>query len=144
MKKVFVFGGLIVVLTVAGSAFALFASGGGESVPTPLSPTALVPEVVEEGGEVAVATKSSRGCGSKASCGSSSSAGGCCGGGGSSAATDIEQLRTQLQAYYAKSIDGEITVEVKDLGCHQEAEIKQNNRVIKRISISGREITELT
>ena len=143
MKKVFIFGGFLVALTFAGSAFALFASGGGESVPTPLSLTALVPEVVEEGAEVAVATKSSRGCGSKASCGSSSSAGGCCGG-GSSAATDIEQLRTQLQAYYAKSIDGEITVEVKDLGCHQEAEIKQNNRVIKRISISGREITELT
>ena len=143
MKKVFVFGGLIVVLAVAGSAFALLGGGGGESGPAVAATTALTPESVGEGQETAVATKSSRGCGSQASrCGSSSSAGGCCG--GSSAATDIEELRTQLQAYYAKSIDGEITVDVKDLGCHQEAEIRQDNRVIKRISISGREITELT
>jgi hypothetical protein len=144
MKKVFIFGGLIVALTVAGSAFALL-GGGGEKVDPGVSAAVLAPESVVGGQEVAVATEGSRKCGSQASrsrCGSSASGGGCCG--GSSAATDIELLRTQLQAYYAKTIDGEITVDVKDLGCHQEAEIRQNDRVIKRISISGREITELT
>ncbi len=142
MKKVIIFGGFLVALTFAGSAFALFA--GGESKGEVVSPTAVLsPESVEEGAETAVSSQGSRKCGSQSSrCGSSSSGGGCCG--GSSAATDIEELRTQLQAYYAKSFDGEITVEVKDLGCHQEAEIRQDNRVIKRISISGREITELT
>lgn len=143
MKKTFIFGGLVVALTFAGSAFALFAGGENKGGPAVSSTAVLSPESVEEGEEAAVASEGSRKCGSQASrCGSASSAGGCCG--GSSAATDIEQLRTQLQAYYAKSIDGEITVDVKDLGCHQEADIKQDNRVIKRISISGREITELT
>jgi hypothetical protein len=145
MKKVFIFGGLIVALTVAGSAFALLAGGESKSGPTASASSlaALVPESVEEGNEVAAATEAPRKCGSQASrCGSSTSGAGCCG--GSSAATDIGLLKTQLQAYYSKSIDGEITVEVKDLGCHQEAEIRQDNRVIKRISISGREITELT
>ena len=143
MKKVLVFGGLVVALTVAGSAFAILGGGGSESGPAVAATAAISPVNVEEVRETAVATEGSRKCGSQASrCGSASSAGGCCG--GSSAATDIEQLRTQLQAYYSKSIDGEITVDVKDLGCHQEAEIRQDNRVIKRISISGREITELT
>ena len=144
MKKVFIFGSLVLVFAVAGSAFALL-GGGGERVDPGVSAAVFEPESVAGGQEVAVATESPRKCGSQASrsrCGSSGSGGGCCG--GSSAATDIDLLRTQLQAYYSKSIDGEITVDVKDLGCHQEAEIRQDNRVIKRISISGREITELT
>ena len=145
MKKVFVFGGLIAALVLAGSAFALLAGGEGKSGPAASSSSmaVLVPENVEEGTEVAAVTEAPRKCGSQASrCGSSASGAGCCG--GSSAGADIELLKTQLQAYYSKSIDGEITVEVKDLGCHQEAEIRQDNRVIKRISVSGREITELT
>ncbi len=81
----------------------------------------------------------SSGCGSSAgrSCCSPSS-------GQQSAAERVESIRAYLTAYYLKTMGGEIEVEVRDLGCHQEAEVRQGSQVIKRLSISGNSITEIS
>jgi hypothetical protein len=147
MKKVYVFSVLFAAVTLVGSAFAILGNGGNKSDAALSSQAVLVPEDVEGGVKVAVDSGDYRRCGSQASrCGSSSSSGGCCGssGTGATAGADVEQLRKRLQAHYSKSLDGEITVDVKQFGCHQEAEIRQDNRVIKRLSISGGQITEIT
>jgi cytochrome c553 len=71
----------------------------------------------------------------------------CCSGGaaGASDAGDrINSLKGYIYEYYSKQLqDPDITVEVQDLGCHQEAQILKNGEVIKKLSINGGQISEI-
>jgi hypothetical protein len=150
MKKMLVVAGLFVGITVASSSYALFVVRGGDLTPVRselTSGTAAVSPIVEKA--TVTGNTASGNCGSSASGCGSSGGGGCgsSGGGGcgsSAAGPNAEQIQAYLQDYYLKSLGVGITVIVNDLGCHQEAEIKQNNQVIKRLSISGGRITDIT
>jgi hypothetical protein len=77
---------------------------------------------------------------------SGGSAGGCCsrpGSGGGPAAT-LDATKKLAKDYYVKKYkDGNVSVEVKDFGCHQEAYILKGGRSVKRLSISGGNVYEI-
>ena len=72
--------------------------------------------------------------------------GNCCGGtgGSSAAAAKAAQIESYLVDFYTKSIGPQITVEVRDFGCHHEADVMRNGQIIKRLSINGGSITDIT
>ena len=78
-----------------------------------------------------------------------SKAASCCDGQGNGNTTKplkmLEALENYLYRVYAEKLqDPQITVKVQDLGCHMEAEIKKGEQVVKRLSINGNTITELS
>ena len=95
---------------------------------------------------------------SSACCGAQSSgcgvntgvkAGSCCSGQGNGTATKPREMLQALESYLyrvysARLEDPQISVEVQDLGCHMEALIKKGDTVVKRLSISGNTITEIS
>ncbi len=80
---------------------------------------------------------SSGGCASSA--GRSSGCGGAGGGCGTSQGpVDVEALKLQVSEAYGKySGQSGFNVEIQDFGCHQEATIRRQGKVLERISISG-------
>lgn len=73
----------------------------------------------------------------------------CCNGKGNGTATKplkmLKALENYLYRVYAEKLqDPQITVKVQDLGCHMEAQIKKGEQVVKRLSINGNSITELS
>lgn len=88
------------------------------------------------------------GCGSSG-CGQTARRG-CCGSGGGRSAGAVdpaqrnEQLRASLTDTFTKSLGPGVVVEIKDFGCHQEAEVTQNGKLIKRLSISGGAVNDIT
>jgi|GEM_PF-1941282 len=91
------------------------------------------------------------GGGQASACGTSRTANAvsCCGGKGTGAATKpikmLEAVQSYLYRIYAGRLqDPQITVQVKDLGCHMEALIKKDGKIVKRLSISGNTITEIS
>ena len=91
-------------------------------------------------------------CGAQSSgCAVSGSAkvGSCCNGQGNGTATKPTKMLKAIESYlyrlYADRLqDPQITVEVQDLGCHMEALIKKDEKIVKRLSINGNTITELS
>ena len=70
-------------------------------------------------------------------CGSS-----CCGAGAQDAG--IESIQRQAANYYMNIYkDRDFSVTVKDFGCHHEADIIKRGNVIKRLSISGGNVSEI-
>jgi len=89
----------------------------------------------------------SGGCGQGSTC-SLSAAGSCCSGPTSTSVKKPQEMMQALEGYlyrlYVKKLkDPQIQVEVKDFGCHMEATIRKDGSIIKRLSISGREISEI-
>jgi hypothetical protein len=100
----------------------------------------------------AVSTDGYSGCGGASGCGAGGST--ACGSAGSSgcgapvdpevAKQRVKSIQGYLFAYFSETLnDQSITVEVEDFGCHQEASILQDGKVIKRLSISGNSISEI-
>ena len=57
----------------------------------------------------------------------------------------LKAIESYLYRLYADRLqDPQITVEVQDLGCHMEALIKKDEKIVKRLSINGNTITELS
>lgn len=145
--KGFVFAAFLVsTLIVVGTSLFLFGEGeplarAGQGVVGPATPA-------EDGaapdGQVASSAGGTPNCGSSG-CGNAAGRS-CCApsSGQQSAAERVESIRSYLTAYYSKAMGDGIEVEVRDLGCHQEAEVKQAGRVIKKLSISGNSITEIS
>ena len=130
---------LVSVLLVAGTSFAIkkFVPGyAATDTPTQEANAryaSYAPEARSGG------CSSSSGCGVSAGRGTSSS---CCSGGGTS--LSLDQVKAGVLKYYAgKYGDSDVTVEVKDYGCHQEAEIIKAGAVLKRLSINGNRISEI-
>ena len=91
------------------------------------------------------------GGGQSSACGTSRTANAvsCCGGKGTGPPTKpikmLEAVQSYLYRIYADRLqDPQIAVEVKDLGCHMEALIKKDGKIVKRLSISGNTITEIS
>ncbi len=127
---------LVSVLLVAGTSFAIKKLGLGYEAPETAkqesyaSYASYAPDARSGG-------CSSSGCGVSAGAGSS-----CCSGGGTS--LSLDQVKAGVLKYYAARYgDSDVTVEVKDYGCHQEAEIIKAGAVLKRLSINGNNISEI-
>lgn len=57
----------------------------------------------------------------------------------------IEKTEAYLQRLYAEKFnDPRVMVRVKDFGCHMEADILKNGKMVKRVAIEGRSITEIS
>lgn len=148
MKRIMVLVAVFAVIAAGSTAFALYQGkgsdpGGRVLISSSLSPVSEVRAADTEPGGTA---SSGRRCGSSSrGCGSGGSGGGCCGSSGTAAgSSQIERIRAYLSDYYGKILGPEITVEVRDLGCHQEAEIRRGDRVLKRLSVSGGRVTDIT
>jgi hypothetical protein len=129
------------VITVAGTAFAVRLSSMYDAS-SGLSAEKAAAVAIENApvGQ----TAASSGCGSSG-CGSASAGSGCCRSGGASTQAQTERLRAYIHDYYANELnDSSITVDVQDLGCHQEATVTRAGKVIKRLSINGGRITDIT
>ncbi len=146
MKRIMVLVAVFAVIAAGSTAFAIYQ--GKDSVDRGLISPSLSPvsEVRAADPEPAGTASSGRRCGSSSrGCSSGGSGGNCCGGSGTAAGSpQVDQIKAYLSDYYRKILGPETTVEVKDLGCHQEAEIRQGNRVLKRLSISGGTVTDIT
>lgn len=142
MRKWFVLGGILLVIVVAASAFAVQQFVRTDAV-------AAVEEI-----QAQPQNASSSGCGSSGSpCGSggsSSCAGGSGGCGGQAISPEVnsvrnDQIKSYIYNYYSQKLgDQEITVKVQDYGCHQEATVAKGDKIIKRLSVSGNNISELS
>jgi hypothetical protein len=65
----------------------------------------------------------------------------CCGGG---APLSKGAIKAGALKYYAEKYgDSNVTCEVRDYGCHMEAEILKDGNVVKKLSISGNRIAEI-
>ena len=94
--------------------------------------------------------KLSRGCSHGGNCAVNTAGGGgnCCSRPAGAGSPKPQQMITALQNYlhkiYAQKLDDpQITVEVKDLGCHMEAYVRKGAEVLKHLSISGGNIEEI-
>ncbi len=55
-----------------------------------------------------------------------------------------ERMRSFIYAYYAKKFnDPNLVVQINDYGCHMEADVLQNGKIVKRLSISGNSVSEI-
>ena len=141
MRKWFVLGGIVLVIVVAASAFAVQQF-------VRIDQAAVVEEIQPQ-----PKNATASGCGSSGSpCGSGgySSCGGSSGGCGEQTVSPEqnsvrnEQIRSFIYNYYSKKLnDQELVVKVEDYGCHQEATVAKGDQVIKRLSISGNNISEI-
>ncbi len=131
------------LLIVAGTSFALkkFGRGyeaGGRLAPDGYARYASYTGAVKPG---PVGGCNSSGC-SVASGNRPSSS--CCSGSGAASSSSVENIRAEAINYYSQKYgDADVTCEVRDFGCHQEAEITKDGSVVKKLSISGGRITEI-
>lgn len=126
MKKYLVLLAVMAGIAIAGTSLAVYrGSGEVETVPAPVTDLQAQP----------AATATGSGCG-----------GSCCGGsgGGAAAASKAAQIQAYLVDFYTKSLGPEVTVEVRDFGCHHEADVMKDGQIIKRLSINGGTITDIT
>lgn len=129
MKKWMAFAGTLLVLAAAGASATYLQAR--DSAPAPS--TALAPVTPAEAA-VSAAGVSSAGCA-------------CCSGpaaGTAPANGRAAQIEAYLTDFYTGILGAGVTVEVQDLGCHHEASILQNGKVVKRLSISGNAVTDIT
>jgi len=129
MKKWMAFVGIALVLAAAGASAAYLQAR--ETAPAPS--TALSPVTP---GETAAAAAG----GSSAGCA-------CCSGpatGTAPANGRAAQIEAYLTDFYTGILGAGVTVEVQDLGCHHEASILQNGKIVKRLSINGNAVTDIT
>lgn len=120
MKRLFILIGMVALLLMAAVALAVQQYGAAQAAAEQSQVNTAAPY------------RTAGGCG-----------GGCCGAGGDSA-SQISLLEKEIYRVYAAKLgDPGITVKVKDYGCHQEAEILKGGVVVKRLSISGGNVTEL-
>ncbi len=127
---------LVSVLLVAGTSFAIKKFVPGYEAPETAKQSSYARYASYAPGARSGGCSSS-GCGVSAGRGSS-----CCSGGGAS--QSLDQVKAGALKYYAaKYGDSDITVEVMDYGCHQEAEIIKAGAVLKRLSINGNNISEI-
>jgi hypothetical protein len=134
MKKIMMLTMVLAAVAVAGTSFALFRGEGGEvreEVSENLRPRSEI-QSAEASGTDSGSTRPSCSCCGGPAAGSAASGG------------QAEKIEAYLKDYYTKALGAGIVVEVKDLGCHQEAEIRRNDQVIKRLSISGGTVTDIT
>lgn len=137
MKKYVIIGSVAAFALISVSVFAL----QGKAV------SSQVPQEVQ----ARTAAGSYSGCGaSGADCGSTSGCGGASGGCGGEAVNPTQakarndQITAYLQDYYQKKLGYDsVQVEIEDFGCHQEATVSQDGRVVDRLSISGGRITKI-
>ncbi len=55
-----------------------------------------------------------------------------------------ERMRSFIYGYYAKKFnDPNLVVQINDYGCHMEADVLQNGKIVKRLSISGNSVSEI-
>jgi hypothetical protein len=54
-----------------------------------------------------------------------------------------QQRRQVLADFYSRKLGGAVEVEVKDYGCHQEAVISRDGKVVTRLSIRGSQVIEI-
>lgn len=136
---------VVSVLLVAGTSFALknLERGGGAGqgrynrVSTKYAGLGKPAGYAGYGGGCTYSGGSGGGCNSSGPGGSS-----CCGGGGAPLSQD--EVRTGALRYYVEKYgDSDVTCEVKDYGCHMEAEILKDGNVVRKLSISGSRITEI-
>ena len=126
MKKGFILAGIALILAAAGVSAGYLQNRD----PKPATSAALAPKTAVE----TVAGQSSAGCG-------------CCSGpagptaAGSSRSAQIEAYLTD---FYTNILGDGVSVQVVDLGCHHEASVIQGGKVMKRLSISGNSITDIT
>lgn len=126
MKNFLILVAVMAGVAVGGSSLAVYRSSGEvEKAPAPVTDLQARP----------AATAGRSGCG-----------GSCCGGsaGGAAAASKAAQIQAYLVDFYTKSLGPEVTVEVRDLGCHHEADVMKDGQLIKRLSINGGAITDIT
>ncbi|TNF45855.1 hypothetical protein EP232_05280 [bacterium] len=141
MRKWFVLGGIALVVVVAASAFAVQQFVRIDQV-------AQVEEV-----QPLPKTASYSGCGSgncSAGDGAFSSCSGGSGGCGGpalspeQASVRNDQIKSFVFNYYSQKLgDQDIIVQVQDYGCHQEDTVAKGDQIIKRLSISGKNISEI-
>ena len=129
MKKWIAFAGIALVLAAAGVSAAYLQTRDS----APASSTALEPVTPAEA-VAAAAGQSSAGCS-------------CCSGpaaGTAPANGRAAQIQAYLTDFYTGILGEGVSVEVQDLGCHHEASILQNGKVVKRLSINGNAVTDIT
>ena len=141
MKKWSFLIGAAMVIAIAGSAFALRINSDDKTLPVAAQTEAVA---VNGQGEPTSQAAAYSGCGSSG-CGSSAGGSGGCGSGAAPTQAQIERIRSYLYDFYANNLgDPSIEVDVQNLGCHQEATVTQAGKVIKRLSINGDRITDIT
>jgi hypothetical protein len=141
MRKWFVLGGIALVIVVAASAFAVQQFAKVDQV-TQVEEVQPLPKTASYSG--CGSGDCSAGDGNFSSCGGTS--GGCGGPALSPEETKVrnEQIENYIFSYYSEKLgDQDITVQVQDYGCHQEATVAKGDQVIKRLSISGNNISEI-
>ncbi len=132
MKKYIIIGSVAVLVLVAVSVFALQGKSGQAAVAEEVAPL--------------VASTSSSGCGGGASGGCGGGASGGCGGEALSpdeAKARTGQITAYLQDYYTGKGYEKVQVKIDDFGCHQEATVSSDGKVVDRLSVSGNSITKI-
>ncbi|MCJ7498759.1 hypothetical protein MUP29_00760 [bacterium] len=132
MKKYIIIGSVAVFVLVAVSVFALQGKSGQAAVAEEVAPLA--------------AATSSSGCGASGSGGCGSSASGGCGGEAlnpDEAKARTDQITAYLQDYYTGKGYEKVQVKIDDFGCHQEATVSSDGKVVDRLSVSGNSITKI-
>ena len=140
MKKTGFMAVVLVLALAVGTSFALFNGDAEETKTADDSAAQLSPRVAEEVRQAESTSPQEQQYARK--CG-----GGCCDGGGTEGTTasadQAKQIEAYLVDYFTRSMGEGISVDVKDLGCHHEADVLQAGKVIKRLSINGGQITEI-
>ncbi|MFC1769423.1 hypothetical protein ACFLZI_00075 [Nitrospirota bacterium] len=78
-------------------------------------------------------------------CGSGGGGAAGCGGSGAAASPElINNIKTSINEYYNGKLGSDFTVEVRDFGCHQEAYVLIDGKAVKKLSISGSRISEIS
>lgn len=137
MRKYIAIGSVVFFILVAVSVFAL----QGKDTP---AQTALEVQPKAAGAPYSGCGVDGSGCASSAGCAESS---GGCGGEAvdpAKAKDRIDRITIYLTNYYAdKTGYDNIKVSVEDFGCHQEATVSRDGRLVEKLSISGNRITKI-
>lgn len=139
-------GVLAAGVVLAGISFGLLqsrATAGSSGAPRPETPGGVVETGARQSEPTRVASR--RGCGSGGgrSCCSAAGASGGLAALHLDPSLSADQSRDRLAKHYAEALGGPVTVEIKDYGCHQEAEVFKDGKLVKRLSISGGAVSEI-
>jgi hypothetical protein len=130
MKKWMITAGIAVTFVAAGGSAAYLQNRGSDAGPV----TAPAPITAVAGVSSSPGQAGSGGCS-------------CCSGpaSASSPATGrTEQIEAYLTDFYTRILGEDVSVMVEDFGCHHEASILQGGKVVKRLSIRGNSVTDIT
>lgn len=140
MKKVFYAFSLTVAITASAAVFMmLFSRTQPVAAEAPAPQVSLQATQAGAAGGTGVAADQASGTAARQGCS-------CCGTSSSSltAAQKSERIQTYLTDYFSKSLGDGVTVVVRDLGCHHEADVLKDGQIVKKLSINGNTITEIT